>query len=212
MKSDENIDRLFKTHGHQLKYSMPSDLKAKILSELEAKPTPSVSIYSWLSIGGGAVAAVFALVVSFQLGRMSTSGPGDVVVAQEVVSSHVRSLMANHLSDVISTDQHTVKPWFEGKLDFAPSVKDFAADGFALLGGRLDYIEGRPTAALVYKFNQHMINVFQHPTASAESSTPRLQSIRGYQIFSWTKNGMSFWVVSDVNAADLQKLADLLAH
>jgi anti-sigma factor RsiW len=203
--SDQYISHLFKKHRTELTHPMPNHLKSKIINDLFPKPKERVFLLSWMSFGGGALATCVALVMTFQLGRISGNGASDQALTEEVVSSHVRSLMANHLSDVVSTDQHTVKPWFEGKIDFGPSVKDFSKDGFPLVGGRLDYIEGRPTAALVYRFNQHIINVFQHPAPVSESSEPRLKTLRGYQVFSWTKDGMIYWVVSDVNAADLQK-------
>jgi anti-sigma factor RsiW len=204
--SEKSISQLFKKHGTELTHPMPKGLQDKILGNLFPKTEKRISFLSWMSFGGGALAACFALVIAFQFGKMSTSGP---TLADEVVSSHIRSLMVEHLSDVISTDQHTVKPWFEGKIDFGPTVKDFATNGFPLIGGRLDYIDGRPAAALIYRSNKHIINVFQYPVSTSETSTPRLKAIRGYQVFSWTKDGMNYWAVSDLNAADLQKFVGL---
>ena len=208
-KSEKVISELFQKHKKDLSYEIPTGLKNKILNDLfvpeknERKP-----FISWFSFGGGAVAAGLALVMAFHLGEIS-GRRNDQPIVEEVVSAHIRSTMAQHLSDVISTDQHTVKPWFEGKLDFAPTVKDFASQGFPLIGGRLDYTSGRSTAALVYKFNQHIINVFEQPSASSENIAPSLKVLRGYQVFSWSKDGMNYWVVSDVNAADLQKFVEL---
>jgi len=207
--SDEAITHLFKKYRAEMNHPLPMGLKNKILSRLFSQATEKLSFLSWMSFGGGAVAACLALILAFQFGRISVSGSGEPLLIEEVVSSHVRSLMAQHLSDVISTDQHTVKPWFEGKIDFAPTVKNFIKEGFPLIGGRLDYIAGRPTAALVYKFNQHVINVLQHPAAASEVMGPHLKSVRGFQIFSWTKDGMTYWAVSDVNAVDLQKFVEL---
>ena len=140
---------------------------------------------------------------------MSVATPSNAIIIGEVVSSHVRSLMFSHLSDVTSTDQHTVKPWFDGKIDFARTVKDFGSDGFPLIRDRLDYIDNRPTAALVYRFNQHPINVFEQPAPPSEAAKPQLQTIRGYQVFAWTKDGIRFWAVSDLNAKDLQRFVEL---
>jgi anti-sigma factor RsiW len=208
-ESDKAISNIFKRHRGEITYAMPEDLNGKILNALFPKTKERISFLSWMSFGGGAIATCLALMMAFQFGKMSGGGPGDQVLTEEVVSSHVRSLMAAHLSDVVSTDQHTVKPWFVGKIDFGPTVKDFAKDGFPLIGGRLDYIDGRSTAALIYKSNQHIINVLQFPASSAKASGPRLTTIRGYQVYSWSKDGMNFWGVSDLNAADLRKFVSL---
>lgn len=209
MKSGHSISELFKKYRSELSYIAPPQLKREIFDDLVL---PQKSGLAWFSFGGGALVASLALIMAFEAGRFSSNSANDSILIQEVVSSHVRSLMVSHLSDVVSSDQHTVKPWFEGKLDFAPRVKDFSSEAFPLVGGRMDYISGRPTAALVYKFNQHVINVFQYPSATSESTNPRLQNFRGYQIFSWNKDGMNEWVVSDLNAADLQKFVDLLSR
>ena len=128
-------------------------------------------------------------------------------IAQEVVSSHVRALMEAHLFDVRSTDQHTVKPWFVGKLDFSPPVVDLASRGFPLAGGRLDYVGGRPVAALVYQRQKHIINVFVSAETSDSSTRDFVRTIRGFNLRHWIRDGMSFWAVSDVNGADLAAFA-----
>jgi anti-sigma factor RsiW len=134
-------------------------------------------------------------------------------VAGEVLASHVRSLMADHLTDVGSTDQHTVKPWFSGKLDFSPPVTDLAADGYPLAGGRLDFIQGRPVAALVYRRRQHAINLFVWPSDSPDVNVSlRVRTQQGYHLVSWTKSGMRWWAVSDLNAADLEAFARLVSR
>jgi anti-sigma factor RsiW len=127
----------------------------------------------------------------------------DQVVAQ-VISGHVRSLQGQHLMDVVSTDQHTVKPWFEGKLDFSPRVKDLASEGFPLIGGRLDAIDGHGVAALIYKRRLHVINLYQWPAdapASAQVQTQR----HGYTVIRWSADGMQFAAISDVNENDLKQ-------
>ena len=130
-----------------------------------------------------------------------------MAIADEAVSSHVRSLMVNHLFDVQSTDLHTVKPWFLGKLDFSPPGVDLTSQGFPLLGGRLDYVGGRPVAALVYQRQQHTINVFVFPETADSSIRDTVQTVRGFNLRHWVYNGMSFWAVSDLNSAELGEFA-----
>lgn len=144
-----------------------------------------------------ALAAAAVLVVMVPLRR------GDSGMDRELVDSHVRSLMASHLVDVPSSDQHTVKPWFQGKVDFAPDVPDLKDKGFELVGGRLDILNGRPTAALVYKHGGHYINLW---TARTEASDSGLQfsTTDGYQVVRWTTSGLSRWVVTDMNRTELE--------
>lgn len=127
----------------------------------------------------------------------------------EVVSNHVRSLMVDHLADVASSDRHTVKPWFTGKLDFAPPVADFADAGYSLIGGRLDYIQHGATAALIYRHAQHIINVFILPTPTADES-PRTSSARGYHVVSWRHSHLRLIAVSDLNADELLTFSALV--
>jgi anti-sigma factor RsiW len=132
--------------------------------------------------------------------------PAAQLLAEQVVSSHIRSLMANHLSDVVSTDQHTVKPWFSGKLDFAPVVTNLAPQGFPLVGGRLDYLDDRTVAALVYKHRQHTINLFLWPLSDSDAN-PQILSIKGFNVVHWTQAHMNYWAVSDLNASELTEFA-----
>jgi anti-sigma factor RsiW len=136
-------------------------------------------------------------------GLRQDGGGGNPVVA-EAISSHIRSLQAQHLMDVVSTDQHTVKPWFEGKLDFSPRVKDLTGEGFPLIGGRLDAIAGRSVAALIYKRHLHVINLYQWP-ADASATASSEEQRHGYTVIRWATEGMHYVAVSDVSAGDLKQ-------
>jgi anti-sigma factor RsiW len=168
------------------------------------------SVIPWFSVPL-ALAAAFTVVlglVFLNQGGMLDRSRGNALV-EEVISSHVRSLLATHLLDVPSTDQHTVKPWFDGKLKFAPPVQDFADHGFRLIGGRLDYVYGREAAALVYQRNKHVINLFIWPSESGRNAAAQGFAKEGYNVLHWTRDGFEFWAVSDVNTGDLRAFADL---
>jgi anti-sigma factor RsiW len=200
--------------GDEFYYSAPSDLRARIRSSLrEAEPkTERASFWSWRWTPVFASLLVLAAVAVMLLTFVRPSRSNDELLAQEFVSAHIRSMMVeNHLKDVQSTDQHTVKPWFDGKLDFAPPVVDLAAQGFPLTGGRLDYADGHPVAALVYGRRQHVINLFIYPTPAADSQNKVLEH-QGYNVIHWNRSGMTFWAVSDVNVGELQTFATALQN
>ena len=161
------------------------------------------------------LAALLAVaVVSWNVGRFGSGGPGasgTPEIADEVVASHVRSLLAGHPADVASSDHHTVKPWFAGRLDYAPEVVDLAAQGYPLAGGRLDYLGGRPVAALLYRDGRHLVNVFTWP-AREPPSPPAATTVRGYHLVHWTAGGMTWWAVSDASPESLADLARRLVR
>src|SRR5437660_3778300 len=157
--------------------------------------------WNWLALAAAIVLA--AIVASSFLPRLRQGG-ADQFLATQLIASHVRSLMASHLTDVASSDQHTVKPWLDVKLDFAPPVVDLASEGFPLIGGRLDYLDNRPVAALVYQRRKHFINLFVWPGAAAAARPAMAMSHQGYQLLHWTDPDFNYWAVSDVSANDLQ--------
>jgi anti-sigma factor RsiW len=160
-----------------------------------------------------AVAASLALVttVGWGLLRALPGRSADQFLTQELVASHVRSqMLASHQFDVASSDAHTVKPWFEGKLDFSPPVKDLVADCFPLIGGRLDYLGGRAVAALVYQRRKHSINLFIWPSSPGEEAAPKKATRQGFHILQWTGSGMTFCAISDLNEDELQEFARLI--
>ena len=156
--------------------------------------------WNWLAL---AAAIVVAAIITFNFVPRLRPG-ADQLLATQLIASHVRSLMANHLTDVASSDQHTVKPWLDTKLDFAPAVPDLSNKGFPLVGGRLDYLDNRPVAALIYQRRKHFINLFVWPIESNAAKATKTMSRQGYQLLHWVDSDFNYWAVSDVNANDLQ--------
>lgn len=171
--------------------------------------TPRATVLSWRWIGAAAAVVLVAL-AAVRLGKNWMGPSHEELLAQEVLAGHVRSLMVHHLTDVLSSDQHTVKPWFDGKLDFAPPVIDLAQAGFPLVGGRLDYLDGRPVAALVYQRRLHYINLFVWPSAEGRNAEPARQTREGYNILQWNQNQMTYWAVSDLSGDEMQTFVALL--
>jgi anti-sigma factor RsiW len=200
----------------QLQFEVSDSLRKKIQSVLPAATSSAKhrsgrrSVIPWFSVPlalAAAVAVVLGLVFLYQRPALDRSSGN--ALAEEVISSHVRSLLASHLLDVPSTDQHTVKPWFDGKVKFSPPVQDFTDRGFRLIGGRLDYVNGRDVAALVYQRNKHIINLFIWPSESGRDGAAQSFTKDGYNVLHWARDGFDFWAVSDVNAGDLRAFADL---
>jgi anti-sigma factor RsiW len=158
-----------------------------------------------------AAAVVLMIGAAYAFGARSAAAPSSQM-ADAMLTAHVRSLQLGHLTDVISTDQHTVKPWFTGKLDFSPAVPRLEADGFPLVGGRLDYVGNRAVAALVYTRRAHVINVLTYPAepGAALSSALHMETRRGFQIATWSAGGMEYWAVSDLNADELRTFCSLM--
>src|SRR6266404_3963711 len=184
----------------------PQSVSRDILSlfrskQSERQAVPFGTQWSWLALAATIVLA--AVIASNLVPRLQTPG-ADQLLATQLIASHVRSLMANHLTDVASSDQHTVKPWLDAKLDFAPAVVDLSSEGFPLIGGRLDYLDKRPVAALIYQRRKHFINLFVWPAAPDETRTPQTITHQGYQLLHWVDADFNYWAVSDVNANDLE--------
>ncbi len=193
-----------------VRWRPPEALRSQVLSMLSFEQTAASSslpvprqapfwrrtfdfIRQWSFVPSLAVLAASAF--------LFVNAPSQTLILQdEIMASHVRSMMADHLTDVLTSDQHTVKPWFNGRIDFSPPVSDLAKDGFPLVGGRVDYIGGRAVAALVYRRHGHVINLFIWPAASGAQTTTEHD---GYNMVQWSDGGLTFWAISDVASGDL---------
>ena len=192
-------------------YTAPPQLQQAVRKALrqaaadDAQPAGGSPPWRWMAI---AATVLLAVSVSWNMRPSSRPAPEAGPLAENIVSDHIRSLIGTHLLDVPSSDQHTVKPWFNGKLDFSPEVKDFASQGFPLIGGRLEYLMDRPVAALVYKRRQHIINVFTWP-ATSTGKTERSFARNGYVAVHWNHGSMAFWAVSDISSIELTQFESL---
>jgi anti-sigma factor RsiW len=197
-----------------LRFTAPASLRQRIDAALpKAAPAPApsnvVPLASRRSVlrGFALGSAMSALAATLVVGII-VRNDDQQLIESEIVSAHLRSLQPNHLIDVVSTDQHTVKPWFNGKLDVSPPVIDLTAQGFTLIGGRLDYVDARAIGAVVYKRRAHVINLFVAQTSSTARKPAKIETIQGFNIRRWSDRGLNYWAVSDVGADELAEFGD----
>jgi anti-sigma factor RsiW len=186
--------------GQDLYFRAPDSLRRRVLGSLRERELPGR--WKWFAVAAS-VALTVSLGANVFLSRANRTD-GFSLLARDVVSDHVRSMLSNHTIDVVSSDRHTVKPWFSDKLDFSPDVRDLASQGFPLVGGRVDYLDGRPVAALVFHRAKHVIDLFTWPSSAPVSAGV---SQNGLNVVAWTKGGMAYWAVSDLNAGELNQFA-----
>jgi anti-sigma factor RsiW len=193
----------------------PHSLREKIRAQLNATPVAprariSVPLGRWLQLGA-TVAATAA--VTWLLTSQLQAPSQDELVVKQVIAGHARSVLTTRLADVASSDQHTVKPWLSSRLDFSPPVVDLTTAGFPLVGGRVDYLDDRPVAVLVYRHRQHLIELFIWPDrSSSQPAAVRTFSRQGYQLQRWTDEGMTFWAISDLNSAEIKTFVERYAN
>jgi anti-sigma factor (TIGR02949 family) len=197
----------------QLYERSPAGLSAKIKRQIASTESDGqwswVPIWRWIAFSAAVVILVAVTYVGGQRMWATRSSGTEQAALTEVIDAHVRSLQPGHLTDVTSTDQHTVKPWFAGKVDYIPPVRDLAESGFPLVGGRLDVLNGQSVAVLVYGRRKHFINVFVWPESKNELRIPAVGTHNGYQWIYSRAHGMEFCAISDVSAADLHDLSEL---
>jgi anti-sigma factor RsiW len=239
LRECHNCDQAYKTQRSLIRaignatpyYKAPSELRERIQSSLrkettehplrngvrgaqvqfhKRQPAPRSILseipWNWLGL---AAALVLAATIIFNIVPRLQRPGADQFLATQLIASHVRSLMANHLTDVASSDQHTVKPWLDTKLDFAPPVVDLSEKGFPLVGGRLDYLDNRPVAALIFQRRKHFINLFVWPAGADAARSTKAMTREGYQLLHWKDSDFNYWAVSDVNEKELQEFKQL---
>ena len=204
-----------------LKERAPAHLRGRIEKALASPPAGAPTRFgAWLArghssrrtfLGGFALGTAASAALATGVVIAVLGGGEDRRIAGEIVSAHLRSLQGSHLTDVETSDQHTVKPWFNGKLDVAPPVVDLTAQGFTLIGGRLDYVDGEAVAAIVYKRRKHLINLFVGPRLDAAAHGAKITMLQGFNVYHWTQNGLGFWAVSDINADELAEFCRYVA-
>jgi anti-sigma factor RsiW len=197
-------------HKPEFHFQPPAYLESRVRGALRQTSAPATirvrhDFRTWLAL---AAVLVLAVAVAWSVLGIRSRLSNPQIIAREVVSSHVRSLLGTHLVDVPSTDRHTVKPWFDGKLDFSPDVKDLANQGFRLIGGRLDYLDGRPVAALVFQRRLHMINLFVWPSSQGPGQPSPDPAQKGYNLVHWNTGGMTYWAVADIPVGELEQFGE----
>jgi anti-sigma factor RsiW len=190
--------------GANLRYAAPPELRRRIEAALPQARVPNRRGV----LRGFAMGSAISAIAATGLFAVILRNDDEQRIQSEVVSAHLRSLQAGHLTDVLSTDQHTVKPWFNGKLDVAPPVVDLTAQGFTLIGGRLDYVDTRPIGAIVYRRRSHVINLFVAQTASTERRAAKIEALQGFNIRRWSERGLNYWAVSDLAADELAEFGE----
>jgi anti-sigma factor RsiW len=197
--------------GSGLSYEPPPGLRGRIQAALRPaeKAPPAPRRFRWRALA--LAASVLVLFAGWGLAHYTSRRSAEAVLTRELVAAHVRSqMLPNHRVDIASSDRHTVKPFFDGKLDFSPPVHNLAKEGFPLIGGRLDYLDNRPVAALVYQRRQHFINLFIWPTSQIAEASPRSLTRHGYHLVHWEQAGMTFWAVSNLGEGELEEFVGLV--
>jgi anti-sigma factor RsiW len=212
---DKDLSALIRQHA--TRHTAPDSLRAGIRTQValeearraSASATDKPARWRWLNFGWGTASASFALgmlcmaLVIPLAQRVNLGEPVDA----DLVADHVRALQVGPIAEVVSTDRHTVKPWFQGRLDFAPPVFDLASDGFPLMGGRIEHVRGNVVATLAYTRNRHVVDVFIWP--SAEQKAPVRSLRRGFNVVQWADGSMQYWAVSDMDRAEIETFTRL---